>query len=51
MRLGLFLLSAPLGYALLTGYLLLKIRPVPITLPVAPLFDEEERLDSQALAA
>jgi hypothetical protein len=51
MRLGFFLLSAPIGYALLTGYLLLKVRPVPITLLSSGLFGEEERFETQTLAA
>jgi len=35
------LLAAPLGYALLTGYLLLKIQPLPISLLPMPADDED----------
>ena len=31
-KLGLFLLTAPIGYVLLTGYLVGKVRPVPVGL-------------------
>jgi hypothetical protein len=42
MRLGLLLLTAPLGYAVLTGYLLMKVRPLPIAaLPENFTRDEE----------
>lgn len=44
MRIGLLLLSAPIGYAVLTGYLLLKIRPLPIALLPESFVAEEEAI-------
>jgi hypothetical protein len=45
-KLGMLLLAAPIGYVLLTGYLLAKTRPVPITvLSSAHAAEEEERLE------
>jgi hypothetical protein len=48
-RTAAFILAAPLGYLLLTGYLLARIRPLPIALLPESL-TEDERL-AEALAA
>jgi hypothetical protein len=44
---GLMLLAAPLGYLLLSGYLLAKIRPLPIALmPESGVGEREAALAS-----
>ncbi len=48
---GLALLSAPLGYAVLTGYLLLKIRPFPIALMPNDFLDNDRLPRAGTLAA
>jgi hypothetical protein len=40
-----FMILAPLGYALLTGYLLAKVRPVPIAVLSPFVLDAERDFD------
>lgn len=49
--LGLALLAAPLGYVALTGYLLYKVQPFPITLLPNGSFDEEPEPGRRVFAA
>jgi hypothetical protein len=49
--LTLALLSAPIGYAVLTGYLLYKIQPFPIAFLPGGMFDLDEETGRAAQAA
>ncbi|MEO6197425.1 MAG: hypothetical protein ABIP58_04870 [Dehalococcoidia bacterium] len=49
--LGLVLLTAPIGYVILTGYLLYKIQPFPITILPANMLGAADYPRREGLAA
>ena len=48
---GLVLLTAPIGYVVLTGYLLYKIQPFPITILPANMLGAADYPRREGLAA
>jgi hypothetical protein len=48
MKVAVVLLSAPVGYLLLTGWLLAKTRPVPVTALSSVYAQEERELEAAA---